>query len=180
MKRCSKICQQGFTLVELLIVVAGLLCVIALVLPTLARPHHTHGHMNCVNNLKQIGLSFRTWALDNQDKFPMQVSITNGGTMELVENGSAYVHFLVMSNELSTPRILICPAEPESARIVANSFSTNNNGYLGNIPFTNDVNLSYFVGVDTTQEQPNGVLPAMPISKSRAFSPDTACTTFTR
>jgi hypothetical protein len=36
----------------------------------------------------------------------MQVSVTNGGTMELVNGGTVFEHFLVMSNELSTPKLL--------------------------------------------------------------------------
>ena len=45
----------------------------------------------CVNNLKQFGLAVRVWALDNNDSNPPNV--------------------LSMSNELSTPKILVCPAE---------------------------------------------------------------------
>jgi len=45
----------------------------------------------CVNNLKQIGLAMRVWAGDNNDKYPTSL--------------------VVMSNELSTTRILICPGD---------------------------------------------------------------------
>ncbi len=45
----------------------------------------------CINNLKQFGLAVRTWALDNQDMNPPDM--------------------LSMSNELSTPKILVCPAD---------------------------------------------------------------------
>jgi hypothetical protein len=47
--------------------------------------------IHCVNNLKQIGLAIRMWSLDNQDKIAPD--------------------FLSMSNELSTPKILACPAD---------------------------------------------------------------------
>ena len=45
----------------------------------------------CVNNLKQFGLAVRVWALDNNDSNPPNV--------------------LSMSNELSTPKVLMCPAD---------------------------------------------------------------------
>jgi hypothetical protein len=45
----------------------------------------------CVNNLKQFGLAVRTWALDNNESNPPNI--------------------LSMSNELSTPKILVCPAD---------------------------------------------------------------------
>ena len=74
--------------------------------------------LGCVNNLKQIGLAFRTWAIDNDGQFPFNVSTNAGGTMEFCARGSdgfdsnAALHFQVMSNELSTPRILVCPKDP--------------------------------------------------------------------
>src|SRR3954452_15480918 len=102
---------RAFSLLELLIVIACLLTLAALILPALARPKTQRSGWQCLNNLKQVGLSFRTWSLDNQDHYPMQVSVSNGGTMELVMQGNAFVHFQVMSNELSTPKILICPQD---------------------------------------------------------------------
>jgi hypothetical protein len=72
--------------------------------------------INCVNNLKQIGLSFKTWALDHHDKFPFNLSTNEGGTRELCVTGAdgfdtSVSHFIVMSNELSNPMILVCPQD---------------------------------------------------------------------
>jgi hypothetical protein len=73
--------------------------------------------INCVNNLKQIGLSFKTWALDHQDKYPFNLSTNSGGTMEFCARGgdgfdsNAAMNFQVMSNELSNPLILVCPKD---------------------------------------------------------------------
>jgi len=44
----------------------------------------------------------------------MQVSATNGGTMELVNSGVVWVHFAVMSNELNTPKYSL-PADKRRA-----------------------------------------------------------------
>jgi len=84
--------------------------------------------ITCVNNLKQIGLAFRTWAIDNDGRFPFHQSTNNGGTMELCGraggdgDSNAALHFRVMSNELSTPLILLCPKD--RARTRARDFST--------------------------------------------------------
>jgi len=75
---------KAFTLSELLIAMACLLILAAIVLPQFARPPHVC-KLNCTNNLRQIGVAIRTWALDNNDQFPMQVSVSNGGAMELVQ-----------------------------------------------------------------------------------------------
>jgi len=83
----------------------------------MAMPGARAQQINCVNNLKQIGLSFRQWALDNGDQYPFNLSTNDGGTRELCAIGgdgfdhNAAFHLLVMSNELSTPRILVCPQD---------------------------------------------------------------------
>jgi prepilin-type processing-associated H-X9-DG protein len=56
-----------------------------------------------------------------------------------------FPHFLVMSNELSTPKILACP---EDTRICSISFARE----------FDDSNLSYFVGVDAAEESPSSWL----------------------
>lgn len=66
--------------------------------------------INCINNLKQFGLAVRLWAQDNQDVYPP--------------------NSLSMSNELNTPKLLVCPADTN--RVVAKSwaeFSTANSSY---------------------------------------------------
>jgi prepilin-type processing-associated H-X9-DG protein len=132
----------AFTLKDLLVVlvVVGLLA--CLLLPWLVRARTRSRGICCNCNLKQIGLSFKQWGLDHNGKFPMQTSITNGGTMELVENATVFPHFLVLSNELNTPIILACPSD--TARRAARIFDST----LGNS------NLSYFVGVDADDANP--------------------------
>jgi prepilin-type N-terminal cleavage/methylation domain-containing protein/prepilin-type processing-associated H-X9-DG protein len=145
---------RGFTLIELLVVIACLGILAALVLSGVARANARSSKINCVNNLKQIGVAFLTWSLDNSTQYPMQVSVTNGGTMELVDSGVVYRHFQVMSNELSTPKILVCPYD--SARSTSSTFaSTIPAGSANSTPFTNDANVSYFVGVDVSPGFPS-------------------------
>jgi hypothetical protein len=88
----------------------------------------TPQRVNCVNNLQQIGIAFRTWALDNANKYPCNVPTNAGGVMEVCatgadgfENNPAAV-FQVMSNELSIPLILICP--DDKLKTPAGNFQT--------------------------------------------------------
>jgi len=145
--------RWAFTLVELLIVIVCLGIVALMLLPALARPKRAAPGYECRNNLKQVGVSFRVWAIDNGEKYPMGVSVTNGGTMELIDSGVVFTHFQVMSNELSTPRILVCPQDPVSEKRMATAFSRSSSAHP-NFPFASDTNVSYFVGVDADQTQP--------------------------
>jgi prepilin-type processing-associated H-X9-DG protein len=137
----------ALTLNEVLLVIS-VLAVLAMIL-ILPAYKAAGGHaksMNCVNNLKQAGLAFRIWAGDNGDKFPMQVSVRNGGTMELATGNNAWINFAVMSNELTTPKILYCPAD--KGRVAETSFQTG---------FNNE-NVSYFVSLDSSTNSAHALL----------------------
>jgi len=163
MKLTQKNSTRALALFEALVVLAVVAALAAtVILPRMGR-HGCSGRMNCVNNLKQVGLGFRTWALDNNDRYPMQTSITNGGTMELIGTRRVFAHFGVMSNELSTPKILFCPQETDPSRQSASTFaSTIPVGSVNQVPFTNDNNISYFVGVDAVDTSPQMVLTGDP------------------
>lgn len=84
----------------------------------LGRNEKVRSHqMTCVNNLKQIGLALHQWSLDNDDRFPFNVSTNAWGTLEMCArgqdgfDGNAAFHFQVLSNELVTPTPLVCPKD---------------------------------------------------------------------
>jgi len=136
----------AFTATELLVTVAGVALLAAFFLPALAKSKARSSRLGCNSCLKQIGLAFRTFAIDNDGHYPMRVSVTNGGTMELTASGVVFPHFQVMSNELSTPKILVCPNDED--RVYVTSFTAS----------LTDKNLSYFVNVDAPERDGVGLL----------------------
>ena len=63
--------------------------------------------------------------------------------------------FLCLSNELRTPKILFCPAEYENAyRQTAGTFAGLQTPGSNQILYINDLNVSYFIGVDARETSP--------------------------
>jgi hypothetical protein len=96
--------------------------------------------INCVNNLKQIGLAFKIWGGINGDKYPFNISTNfdrrffTGGTREFCSIGSdgfdanSYLHFQVMSNELGIfCSILICPSDSSKKPATTYRFLSSSN-----------------------------------------------------
>ena len=134
--------RDGFNSLDLLVMLLAVAVVGLVFLPTIVKRRAPAGRINCVNNLKQVGLSFRLWGGDNGDKYPSQVSTNLGGTMELLTSGSVFPIFMVMSNELGTPKIIVCPSD--TMRQFAADF--------GKIT---DTNLSYFVVPEADETIPD-------------------------
>jgi hypothetical protein len=124
--------------------------------------------IKCVNNLKQIGLGFRIFSTDNGGSFPWSIDTNNGGTSDAawLNNNHTYRHYLAISNELSTPKILFCPSDSggSPAKVEASSFSQVLSN-AGN--FNYNKAMSYFIGTDAQEEQPQTML-----SGDRNISPD--------
>jgi len=129
--------EQGLTLVELFVVMAIIACFAIFFISQPDRNMKARAlRIQCVNNQKQVGLATRVWAGDHGDKYPASISATNGGSLEFVGGTDEWRYFLVMSNELSTPRVLLCPAD-DSHLYAATNFT-----------FLRNSNISFFLGVD--------------------------------
>ena len=146
---CLRVRIGAFTGWDLLIVLMTAVMFLGVVLPMLNRPTCRGGtRIKCISNLKQIGLAFRIWANDHGEKFPVQLeaSGTNGGTMEFNLTGEVWRHFQILSNELNSPRILACNADQSRSRT------------MDWHQFTNNFHLSYFVGLDADETNPQTIL----------------------
>lgn len=118
----------------------------AMLLPALSKAKRRGSHVSCAGLVKQICISSLVWAGDHNGKYPIELSVAEGGTKELAATGDVVTTFQIMSNELSTPKVLICWTDTD--HLFATNFST---GFSAK-------NISYFIGLDASTNSPSTFL----------------------
>jgi prepilin-type processing-associated H-X9-DG protein len=146
------------TLPEVLVVVFIILFIAGLLVPTLAKGKgHGHARVKCVNNLKNLGLALRIFATDNEGQFPWMVPIEKGGSWEeLGDTNRIWRHFQALSNELSTPMILLCRSSPQTQTTRFGPRMTNDPGH--HRQFSHNNHVSYFLTTGFVDGDAHGIL----------------------
>jgi prepilin-type processing-associated H-X9-DG protein len=142
----SKPDPRAFTLIELIVIIITIVVIACFLIPATVRQQRRAKAKTCENNLKQVGLAFKTWTGSEDGSFPPSTSTNLGGSAELVDSGQVFVPFRAMSNELGTASLLVCPRDREKA--VTTNFSS---GF-------SDTNVSYFVSTDSKDTYPQMLL----------------------
>ena len=96
----------------MLVVIAIIAILASLLLSALGRAKRQAKRVSCASNLRQIGLGLRLWADSNDGKFPWKVEQSRGGGLPNgTDNAGVNRQFSIVSNELATTRILLCPSD---------------------------------------------------------------------
>lgn len=141
---------SALTRLEVMVIIAGLALLVMVALPPLLMARAKRTRIACVNNLNNIGLAFRIGTFALQSFVPPWRAETDlGGTIQHATNPAAlWRHFAAISNEISHPKLFICPSDRE--RRAATSWSE----------FTNNRFVSYALGLSVSEESPQSILGA--------------------
>jgi prepilin-type N-terminal cleavage/methylation domain-containing protein len=114
--------RRGFTLIELLVVVAIIALLISILLPALSSARARARASVCAGNLRQIGLSLRSYADDSAGRIPCGAAspspyVPEDMASNQVWSGAAKSPCgpgLLLGRHAPNPRILFCPADGAS------------------------------------------------------------------
>lgn len=149
---------HAFTGLELLLVLAVIFTLVVLLfLPYLAKAKVRVHPIRCSSNLKQIALSFKMYAGDHDQKFPMADYAASAATNPAaIPPLPVWQYYLAMSNELGSAKILLCPQDAVRFTNAAADFSSTTQG-LAHATKQNAAT-SYFLGLHAEETKWNGLL----------------------
>jgi len=140
--------------VEVLIVAVCVLMLVALVATLMPRELARRQLIACQNQLKHVGLAFKVFPNDSDDRFP----IATPGSLAYKNETDAWLHFQTMSNELGSAKLLICPTDRERLWNRAENFAMGRAANSLSLAHHGNRAVSYFVGVEAAEAQPNLLL----------------------
>jgi prepilin-type processing-associated H-X9-DG protein len=111
--------KSAFTLLELLAAIAIIIVLMALLLPAVTKSVAKARQVECLSHLRQIGLAMTSFAHDHSGRYPMQISNLEGGSLWANRDrlpashllSFSARHFQVLSNELSSAKLVLCPTD---------------------------------------------------------------------
>lgn len=181
---------NGFTLIEATVVLACIAILGTIWAINIRRAKGISTRIKCVSNLKQVSLSLKIYASDHNDHYAWQVEPDLSfsaplATMNLADRTTnsiadcaAWAQWGCLSNELGSPKILLCSGNRVKKNSLATGWSTTEfRGFFAKRGFDRmhrvhhgmdlisynreagyDTSVSYFLNLDADESIPAGIL----------------------
>ena len=151
MTRLNRRSRQGFTLVELLVVIGIIALLISILLPALNAAKERANRVKCASNLRQVGQGLMLYANDNKGAYPRVRYKLNGPLKAFTNPAAVDPHanngptendvtgalFLLVRNADLNPEVFTCPSSNQEKDSLNNEPATSRSN------FTDPENLSY-------------------------------------
>lgn len=144
---------RAFTVKELIVIIAVITLLVTLVVEAVLHSKRVGFQTTCSNNQKQIALSFKMFAGDCEQIFPVGYFTSRAYRYPSNYNRAAWEYFRLASNELGSAKILICPKDVLRLTNAVKGFTNTVDGLAH--PARQNNSISYFLAMSAEETKPN-------------------------